>query len=279
MFTYAITRAVAEKNNYQWGFNPIPEYDNGRYNGIAQFDFMEIDYGEIHNYKRDENPPFIKYFWYEKVEEKNYSNGDFVRYFPYQPEVFDIPDDTKLYVANCQNILYYESIKDQIQNWFKVKEENIEKYNNKLKKLNIILDENLCLIHVRGGDFLGDKRILLPKEYYQNAINIMKGKNSKMRFVVLTDDVEYGKLLFDEEIIVLKNELGCDYFIINNSKNIILSNSSFSLFPTWLNNTSPYVIAPRYWWRYNISSGYWASSDIAGFKFNFLDKNGELYDK
>jgi len=43
MFTYAITRAVAEQNNYRWGFNPIPEYDNGRYFGISPFNFMDMD--------------------------------------------------------------------------------------------------------------------------------------------------------------------------------------------------------------------------------------------
>ncbi len=277
--TYAITRAVAEYNDYEFGFNPIPEYDMPHdYKSVSPFNFLDMDFGNQHTYKRDEIPPFIKYIWYERVEETHYPDGDFYRYFPYQPEVFSIPDNTKLYVANCQNALYYEPIKDNVREWFRIKPENIEKYNRKLKELNLSLDDDTAYIHVRGKDFVDDKRILLPYEYYKNAINIMKKRNKNMTFIVLTDDVKYGKLLFGEDIPVMQNELGCDYFIFNNAKNIILSNSSFTLFPTWLSENNPYIIAPRYWWRYNNSRG-WLSSDTYTFGYNFLDKDGELYEK
>lgn len=279
LFAYAITRTVAEKLGYDWGFNPIPEYDMPHdYQGISPLNFLDIDWGIQHTYKRDETPPFVKYIWYERVEETRYPDGDFYRYFPYQPEIFNIPDNTKLYVANCQNALYYEPIKDKIRNWFRIKQENIERYNAKIKELGLSLDDNTTYIHVRGKDFVDDKRILLPLEYYQNAMDIMKQRNKDMTFVVLTDDVNYGKLLFGDDVPVLQNELGCDYFIFNNAKNIILSNSSFTLFPTWLNEQNPYIIAPRYWWRYNSSRG-WLSSDVWTFGYHFLDKDGELYDK
>ena len=41
MFNYAIARTVAERNNYEWGFDPVPKYDY--HNGAEQMDFMEID--------------------------------------------------------------------------------------------------------------------------------------------------------------------------------------------------------------------------------------------
>lgn len=279
MFCYAITRAVAEHNGYEFGFNPIPEYDMPHdYQGVSPLNFFDINWGNQHTYKRDETPSFIQFIWYEKVEETHYPDGDFYRYFPYQPEVFSVPDNTKLYVANCQNALYYEPIKDRVRDWFGIKEENIDRYKDRVIELGLSLDKNTTYIHVRGKDFVDDKRILLPKEYYQNAMEIMKQRNKDMTFVVLTDDVSYGKLLFGDDVPVLQNELGCDYFIFNNAKNIILSNSSFTLFPTWLNEQDPFIIAPRYWWRYNNSRG-WLSSDVWTFGYHFLDKDGELYDK
>ena len=277
-FTHAITRAVAEKNGYQWGLNPIPEYDNAGYNGKPQFDFMDINYGIVNNFKRDDNPAGIDYVWIERCQETIYPDGELFRHFPYQPDVFDIPDNTKLYVANCQNALYFEDIKDDVREWFRIKQENIDMYQQRLVELGITLDDNFCAIHVRGTDFLGDERILLPLEYYQNAMNIMLKKNPRMKFGVLTDDVKYGKLLFGNSIPVMQNELGCDYYIFNVAKNVILSNSSFTLFPTWLSENQPDVIAPRYWWRYNNSRG-WLSSDIWTFGYKFLDKDGLLYDK
>ena len=279
MAVYAITRAISERNGYDWGFNPVPEYDMPHdYQSIPQFDFLNIDYGKQHGYKRDETPSFIERFWFERVEETRYPDGDLFRYFPYQPEIFDIPDNTKMFISNCQDARYYEPIKDDVREWFRIKQENINLYDQILSGLNIVLDDNFCAIHVRGKDFCGDTRILLPLEYYKNAMAIMLKKNPNMKFGVLTDDIKHGKLLFGNSIPVMQNELGCDYYIFNTAKNVILSNSSFTLFPTWLSENQPDVIAPRYWWRYNNSRG-WLSSDIWTFGYKFLDKDGLLYDK
>jgi hypothetical protein len=73
--------------------------------------------------------------------------------------------------------------------------------------------------------------------------------------------------------------IGMDYYMISQAKNLILSNSSFAILPTWLNKNKPYVIAPRYWARHNVSTGYWANSDMWTFGWNYMDKDGELYGK
>lgn len=277
MWTYAITRAVAEINHYEWGFNPIPEYDYHNYNGVSQFDFMKIDYGKQHGFKYDETPPFISRVWIEGVNEIHYVNGDFVRFFPYQPEVFHIPDNTKLYISCCQVATYLVFILDHVRKWFEIKEEKIEEYKNRLKELDLILSYNTTIIHVRGGDYKADPKIILPKEYYQNAINIIRKQNPEMKFVCVTDDIPFAQEMVGPYIPVYSNSLGCDYFILNHAKNLIVSNSSFIHFPVWLNENHPFVIAPRYWCRYNISNGYWCHSDIWTFPWNFLDRDGEIY--
>ena len=279
LFSYVITRAVAEKNGYEFGFNPIPEYDYHGYEGTSPLSFLNLDYGFQHNYKYDEQPNFIKYIWQERVEEAHYTNGDYVRFFPYQPEVFDVPDFTRIYVQCCQDARYLIPIKEKIRNWLKIKESKVEEYKGILRNININLDENLTIIHTRGGDYHAESNILLPQKYYLDAINIMKDKNPQMEFLCATEDEEYSKELFGDSVRVVHNSIGCDYYIINNAKNLILSNSSFVMFPTFLNENNPYVIAPRYWWKHNSSNGYWQSSDVWSFGWNFLDRDGSLYDK
>jgi len=277
MWIYAITRAIAESNDYKWGFNPTPEYDY--YGGQPQMGFMDIDYGMIHTYKYKENPLWLKHAWYESHEHTDYPNGDSVDYHPYQPEVFYIEDDTKLFIRCCQDARYLEKYKNNVKNWFHIKDDFQEIYKNQLLDQNIYLDEDTTVINVRGGEYRGISKLILDRDYYNNAFIIAKNRNPKVKFVCVTDDMSYANSLFYGAFPIVHFSIGADYYIINNAKNLIISNSSFAIFPTWLNENKPYVIAPRYWARHNVSTGYWASSDIWTFGWNFLDKDGTLYAK
>lgn len=272
-FIYATTRTVAEKNNYQWGFNRYPEYDY--YNGIPQLEFFDINYGKEHTYKYGETPPWIEHFWQEQYKKVDYSNGDSVNFYYYQPDIFDIKDNTRLIIGCCQDARYFD--KEKLKQWFVIKSKNVEIYERQLKTYDIVLDDNLCVLNVRGGEYLGIPHVLLQKKYWDDAMNIMKDKNPKMRFLCVTDDIQYGNQLFDFKIPVVHIDIGGDYYIINNAKNLIISNSSFAIFPTWLNENDPYVIAPFGWARFNVTTGYWASSEIYAFGWNFLDRDGIIY--
>lgn len=266
-FIYALTRTVAEKNGYEWGFNPHPEFDY--YNGHPQLDFMDIDYGKIHNYSYYEIPE-----GYEKWEEKcdTFYHVDRVDFQFYDPEVFNIKNDTKLFIRCAQDARYYD--KEKIRKWFTIKKENDEKYKEILNANKITLDENLTVINVRGGEYKGIPNVLLRTKYWQDGVNHMLSKNKDMKFLVVTDDVEYSKSVFPFP--VAHFGIGMDYWMINNAKNLILSNSSFAIFPAWLNSNNPFIIAPKWWARHNVSSGYWASSDVWTFGFNFMDREGIL---
>jgi hypothetical protein len=272
MFSYAITRTVAEKNGYEFGFNPHPEFDY--HNGLSQLDFLSLDYGHEHDYKYSETPPWIENIWSEKYETIKYPNGDSVDYHPFQPDVFDIEDGTKIVIRCMQDARYYD--REKLRQWFAIKEEKVEEYNLRLKQLEISLDENLTIINCRGGEYSGIPHVLLQKKYWDDAMNIMRDRNSKMRFLCVTDDVQYGNQLFDFKIPVVHLDIGGDYFIINMARNLIISNSSFAMFPAWLNENNPYVIAPFGWARFNVTTGYWASSDVWTFPWNFLDRDGEI---
>ena len=271
MFIYALTRTVAEHNNYDWGFNPSPEFDY--HNGQPQMDFLDIDYGIVHNYKYNEMPNRIENIWRE-----DFKRGAGYDYHPFQPDVFDIKDETKLIIRCGQDARYYN--KAQLKKWFKIKKSKESEYFSDVNEFGIkISNDNTVVLNVRGGEYKGIANLILDKNYWSAAMNIMRQHLGNCRFICVTDDEGYANSLFDFRVPVVHLSIGGDYYIINKAKNLILSNSSFAIIPAWLNENNPFVIAPRYWARHNISTGYWASSDIWTFGWNFLDKNGELYKK
>jgi len=266
-FIYALTRTVAEKNGYEWGFNPTPEYDY--YSGHPQMEFMEIDYGKQHNYTYHEIPEgFTR--WDEKFE--TFHHVDKVDFQPFDPEVFNIKDNTKLYIRCAQDARYYN--KEKLQEWFKIKEDYTLSYEQALIENEIDLNNDTCVINVRGGEYLGIPNVLLRNKYWEDSIAFMLRLNPKMNFLVVTDDVSYARSIFPFK--VAHFGIGMDYYIINNAKNLILSNSSFAILPSWLNKNTPFIIAPKFWARHNVSNGYWASSDIWTFNFHFMSPEGAL---
>ena len=284
MFIYALARTVAEVRGYEWGFNPSPEFDY--HNGASQMDFMEINYGKTHNYKYNETPPWIKYNlgkiemkreWGEKYSHVELENDSY-DFHPYQEEVFDIEDNTKLFVRCAQDARYYD--REKLREWFRIKEEEKGLYRAQLREFGLDIESNdVCVINVRGGEYKGISNLILRKEYWRTAIRHFLEKNDKMRFLCISDDIGYANQILDFKVPVAHLSIGGDYYVINKAKNLIISNSSFAMFPTWLNENDPYVIAPRYWARHNVSTGYWASSDVWTFGWNFLDRDGLLYEK
>src|SRR3972149_1231966 len=82
---YAITRTVADKNGYEFGFNPRFNYDY--HNGYNQLEFLDLDYGHIHNATFYEIPDGISNIWTEPME--TFYHVDQVNYHPYSPEIFN----------------------------------------------------------------------------------------------------------------------------------------------------------------------------------------------
>jgi len=112
--------------------------------------------------------------------------------------------------------------------------------------------DNVCVVHIRGGDFvkLGWNKIT-PKEYYLEAMKIMVEKYNINEFIIITDDKEYAKTILNQ--VNYKYEFKCssmqnDFYEITLSSNRILSSSTFALWASALgNNDDGKVIAPQYW--------------------------------
>ena len=249
MFQYVVTRSIAERKGYNWGFT---KYIYGDYfGGISQMDFLDIDYGkEVVGIEQE-------------YKERIYNLGGHTNVHLY--DTFDELKDNSKLVGCWQTEQYFQQ--DIVRNWLKIK--NIESYQN------LTTDDDTCVINVRGGEYKGIREVLLPMSYWNNAINYMKSIKPDMKFLVVTDDIGYAKRLFPD-FTCYHGGINNDYYIINSARWLILSNSSFAWFPAWLSERAKRIISPKYWARYNVSDGYWASSNIFTKGFEHLNREGNL---
>jgi len=263
---YLLCRAVAKKNNYHWSIDKKTSHDY--YNGREQMDFLNIEYEKPNSSSYRQSPNGIVNSWKEKYQ--HFPTHDF---HPFQPDIFNVPDNTKLTIRCGHDARYYNR-KDAVE-WLQIKDKKLLEYKNIVLEKNIFLeDDNLCVLNCRGGEYRGVPSLFLEMDYWQNAVRNMLKKNPKMKFIVITEDPEYFKRVFNFP--VFHFSIGCDYYVVNNAKNLIISNSAFGIFSSWTNVHSPYIIAPKYWARHNISDGYWANSDMRTFGWNFMDREGKL---
>lgn len=144
-----------------------------------------------------------------------------------------------------------------------------------IPKLDYLGDKDICVLNIRGGEYISNKRLTLHKRYWINAINIMKRTRNIKKFYIVTDDLNYSqKLLPGFE--VLNQDIHHDFVGLLKAKNLVLSNSSFAYFPVVLNVNNPFIIAPKYWARHNVSDGFWSCSANIYKDYNYLDRQGQL---
>jgi hypothetical protein len=75
--------------------------------------------------------------------------------------LYDIEDNTTMIGDNgafgglFQSEDYIIDRKSDIYKWFEIKEESSKLYNEKLIEIGVVLDDNLCVINFRGGEYRG----------------------------------------------------------------------------------------------------------------------------
>lgn len=224
MFQYSIIKILSEKLKYKFFINrnkiSLTTENNPHY-WIGD-KLFNVDLGST-------NYHFLKYFFYER-------NG-------YTKNVFNIKDDTILNGA-FQSEKYLENYEDIIKESFKIIY-NSEVVDKILKEYPI---EEYCYIHFRGTDYKDISGWFLPVEYYNYAKSLMEDKYNIKKFIFITDDVNLCKTYFPNDI-VLSNKMEDDFTILNKSKYLIISNSSFSWWAAWLNENN-IVFAPKGWFNY-----------------------------
>jgi hypothetical protein len=272
MWQYAVCRSIAEIKGFDWGINPTPSHDY--YNGQNQMYFMDVDFGKmVENIQHEfhEHRTIIHHY-------------DIVDITQIDKRIYDIEDNTILIGFNGEKGGHYQcedyliEKKDDIKKWFNINEKYVAAYEKELRDRNIILDENLCVINFRGGEYSGISTLILRKEYWRDSINKMKEMNPNIKFLAVTDDIETCKKYMPYEIETIHIDIGFDFFVVNRAKFLIISNSSFGWWAAWLNSNAAKIIAPKYWARHNVSNGYWSLGNAYTKDFEYMDRNGSLLD-
>ena len=115
---------------------------------------------------------------------------------------------------------------------------------------------NITAIQVRRGDYIKfpDHHPLLTPEYYAKAV-----KMSDCEGVwVFSDDIEWCKqnLHFDVPVEYIKDEDYIELYLMGYCKNIVISNSSFGWWSSYLSNGSNIYVPPIWFGKTLIDSGF-----------------------
>jgi len=258
---YVTTRVLALDKGFDFGImNPQK---------FKCLDFMDLDFGKevIGGSGPEGGPPtslpngIYNYFrerWNILPNGSNVTIDD--------PKLFAIMDNTKIDgILQSENQIIHR--KREIREWLRIKDGmDCFEYS----------DPNTCIINYRGGEYASVADFHLKSEYWEYAISKMTEINPGLRFVVITDDVERATHQFPNFEVKHFN-IGKDFTIIKNAYYLILSNSSFPYFATLLGDNIRYIIAPKYWGRYNISDGYWACGYNIFRNHNYIDRAGNIF--
>lgn len=223
MFQYAFGRLMAIKLGYDFMVTDEIKHD------IMCKDWFAIDRGV----------KFNKHYSFTNII-KEIKPGVLLENYS---DFSNVKKDT-LIKGYWQSEKYFIGNEKLVEQFFQKK---TEKYINETK--HIKFDENLCIIHMRVGDYLKHNWIL-PKDYYIKAMNRMLTFNKNLKFAIVTDTTSYAKHSFPN-IDVISLSPQADFHRIMQAKYKIISNSSFSWWAAWLgHDASNITIAPERWINY-----------------------------
>lgn len=277
LWTYAVIRSIANKHSYKFGIAGKKYFKAST--------FLKLDFGCPISTILTERPVYrIPHGFDNYYAEKKLLHPEYrCDISPLDENLLNIPDNTFI-DGGMESEGYILTLKQNISEWFKVEG---EKFNG-------------CTINFRGFEYRGLKEVLLPIEYYKNAMSYLIKKYGMMEFRVVSDDYDFAKQFFpdlpiigkskhktlvDSKMRSLKNRLSIgpnqvdiarDFSLVQNSRYLIIPNSSFSWWAAWTNKFAKEVIAPKYWGRHNISDGFWSTGDSLTQGWTWLDRAGNF---
>jgi len=283
IWNLVVSRILAEKHGYKWGVKQSTPFKATKF--MPDFDYGEEVIGghtPVQGQTPESLPDGIVNYIRERADVMPECGHTAIYFDDYLWD--NLPDNSKL-DGLFQNMKYIVDRKDDIREWLK-HNVNITEYS----------DEDICVIHFRGGEYLITAS-WCPPEYYAEARDRMLEINPNMMFVVVTDDPENAKKFIPWATVVGATTLdekedieqgtgffkykggniGVDWSILHNAKNVIMSASTFSFWPVWTSSVNPNVIAPKYWFDYKTSTGWWRPVDSIVDGWNYMNTDGKLF--
>lgn len=152
----------------------------------------------------------------------------------FQSEKFFIDNKNDIIEKFYDGLFFNKEKVDTVKNF-------LTSINN--KKLPIVT------IHIRRGDYLKFINVhgICSKEYYNDAINIIKLRVGEFLPIYVSDDKKWVENNFDGIVSPFNDEIE-DLILLTLSDHNIIANSSFSWWGSYLNkNKNKIVIAPKIW--------------------------------
>lgn len=230
---YVATRVLAEDKGYEFSM-------------IGQDNFKGKEFMDVYLGKPNEIPYTIgpggellpQAQLARFSEKKILENGVDIR--SYDPDINFVEDNT-IIDGEFQDIKYFGHRLEDISRWLGTKQ--------------LWMPDDTCVIGFRGGEFQYIPDLFLPRSYYEEAMARIRAINPQIKFIAVTDDpITAGKILPSE--VKITHEIATDWRMVRSANYLIVSNSSFYIFPALLNKHAKLVIAPKYWARRN--TGVWA---------------------
>ena len=239
---YITVRTLAEDKGYSWGMLN-PENFKGK-------SFMQ-------NLQLPEIGTMIPARWWNEKETRE--NGVDVR--SYDPEV-NFTGDNIVIDGEFQDERYWGHRLSDIRKWLWVEP--------------LKVDDDLCVIGFRGGEYSLFPDLFLTREYWDRATSMF---TPKINFEVHTDDPVMARQFFPSFPVVdnkqishsLHTNMGLNWRAMRFAKDAIIANSSFYILPRLLKHfedPAAVTIAPRYWGRRNTKV--WALPQNYYKKFTYI---------
>lgn len=237
---YVATRVKSADLGVGWTMR-YKEDGSGKEKGFKGKDFFLSN--DFQCFAWSEGEKFTDKEWHER---KVVENGLDIR--SYDPE-FNFIEDGTVIDGEFQDERYWAHREKDVNEWLKVEP--------------IDIPDNVCVIGFRGGEFSVFPELFLTMDYWKEAIGMMMDKGIT-EFEVHTDDEALAKKIFPNFKVI--HNIGINWRSMRYAKHAIIANSSFFIFPRWLNKGV--TIAPRYWARRNI--GVWALPQNYYSRFQYI---------
>jgi hypothetical protein len=246
LWNYVACRFIADRNRYNFSI-----FNKNQFKGK---DFLKINYGKSAEIK---NFLLVKENLYYDLKLNWISSG-------YDPK-FGVLAKKTLIQGLFQDEKYFYNKTNNIKSYITLKSENKFKF-----------DDFTCILNIRGGEYKRHKELILPKVYWDNAILYMKKNFEIKNFLIVTDDYRYAKSLFPNFEIISSSIENC-FKALMSVKYLINSNSSFSYFPIKLGIKKQFIIAPKYWARFNNKYNRWASISNLYKGWHWMDGKNKIF--
>lgn len=170
-------------------------------------------------------------------------------YYPFEYTDFIPPESKYIIDGFFQSEKYFCNSRSKILDLFKPSKEIQDTINS---KYSFFLEEETVSIHLRRGDFLNlpDHHPVQSVEYYESALSTIEQAKKIENVIIFSDNIEWCKnnLKFKNSIFIENEKDYIELFLMSKCSNNIISNSSFSWWGAWLNNSAKkIVVAPKKW--------------------------------